>query len=105
MLLLDLLILQFALGAFDTLYHHEIKEQLPYRRGASPELRIHGIRALLYALIAVGLASFEWRGALAAVVGGVLRARDRPHARRTSSSKTARASFRRASASPTRCSR
>lgn len=66
--MLELLILQFALGAFDTLYHHEIKEQLPYRRGASAELRIHGIRALLYALIAVGLAWFEWRGALAAVV-------------------------------------
>ena len=63
--MLDLLLLQFALGAFDTLYHHEIREQLPYRRGASTELRIHGVRALIYAAIAVGLGGFEWRGWLA----------------------------------------
>lgn len=54
-----------ALGAFDTLYHHELKEQLPYRAGAGPELRIHGVRALLYAAIAAGLGWFEWRGWLA----------------------------------------
>lgn len=63
--MLDLLLLQFALGAFDTLYHHEMREQLPYRRGASAELRIHGTRALIYAVIAVGLGWFEWRGWLA----------------------------------------
>ena len=63
--MLDLLLLQFALGAFDTLYHHEMKEQLPYRRGASAELRIHGVRALIYAVIALGLGWFEWRGWLA----------------------------------------
>src|SRR5689334_9220227 len=65
--MLDLLLLQFALGAFDTIYHHEIREQLPYRRGASTELRIHGVRALIYAGIAVGLGCFEWRGWLAVV--------------------------------------
>ncbi|HEY1288336.1 MAG TPA: TIGR01777 family oxidoreductase [Burkholderiales bacterium] len=65
--MLDLLLVQFALGAFDTLYHHEIREQLPYRRGASTELRIHGVRALVYAAIAVGLGWLEWRGWLAVV--------------------------------------
>jgi hypothetical protein len=29
--MLELLLAQMALGAFDTLYHHELKEQLPYR--------------------------------------------------------------------------
>jgi hypothetical protein len=63
--MLDLLLLQMLLGAFDTLYHHEIKEQLPYRCGASAELGVHGVRALLYAIIAAGLAWFEWRGWMA----------------------------------------
>jgi len=71
MLLLDLLLVQVALGAFDTIYHHELKEQLPYRAGAAPELRIHGIRALLYALIVAGLAAFEWHGWLATVFGAL----------------------------------
>ena len=66
--MLELLLLQMLLGAFDTLYHHELKEQLPYRSGAGPELRIHGVRALLYALIAAGLAWFEWRGWLVLVL-------------------------------------
>jgi uncharacterized protein (TIGR01777 family) len=65
--MIDLLLLQFALGAFDTLYHHEMREQLPYRRGASAELRVHGVRALIYAIIAVGLGRFEWHGWLAIV--------------------------------------
>lgn len=62
MLFLDLLLAQIVLGAFDTLYHHEISEQLPYRPGAAPELRLHGARALLYAPIVAGLAAFEWHG-------------------------------------------
>ena len=69
MLLLDLLIVQVILGAFDTIYHHELKEQLPYRAGAAPELRIHGIRALLYAVVTAGLAAFEWNGWLALAFG------------------------------------
>jgi len=71
MLALDLLLLQVVLGAFDTLYHHEIKEQLPYRPGAAQELHIHGTRALLYALIVAGLAAFEWRGWLALAFGAL----------------------------------
>jgi uncharacterized protein (TIGR01777 family) len=66
--MLELLLAQMALGAFDTLYHHELKEQLPYRCGASAELRIHGMRALLYALIAAGLAGWEWHGLFAVLL-------------------------------------
>jgi uncharacterized protein len=71
MLLLDLLLAQVLLGAFDTLYHHELKEQLPYRAGAAPELRIHGVRALLYAVIVAGLVAFEWHGWLAPAFGAL----------------------------------
>jgi uncharacterized protein len=61
-MLIDLLILQIILGAFDTLYHHEMKEQLPYRPGAATELRIHGWRELVYAVITIGLAWFTLGG-------------------------------------------
>lgn len=61
-MLLDLLIVQIILGAFDTLYHHELKEQLPYRTGAALELRIHGWRELVYAVVTLGLAWFTWGG-------------------------------------------
>ncbi len=70
-MLLDLLILQVILGAFDTLYHHELTEQLPYRRGASLELRIHGMRELLYAPIVIGLAWFEWHGWFALLIAAI----------------------------------
>ena len=70
-MLLDLLILQVILGAFDTLYHHELTEQLPYRRGASLELRIHGMRELLYAPIVIGLAWFEWHGWFAPLIAAI----------------------------------
>jgi uncharacterized protein len=61
-MLIDLLIVQILLGAFDTLYHHEMKEQLPYRPGAALELRIHGWRELVYAVITLGLAWFTLGG-------------------------------------------
>src|SRR5688572_11684760 len=68
---LDLLIAQGLLGAFDTLYHHEMKEKLAYRVGSERELAIHGVRSLLYAVIFAGLALFEWRGIFALALGGI----------------------------------
>src|SRR5689334_10697713 len=62
---LDVLIIQGVLGAFDTLYHHELKEKLPYRVGAGNELAIHGVRSLLYAVIFGGLAWLRWEGLFA----------------------------------------
>jgi hypothetical protein len=69
---LDLLLIQGVLGAFDTLYHHEVREKLAYRTGAERELAIHGVRSLLYALVFGGLAWFEWLGILALLLGAIL---------------------------------
>ena len=59
---LMLMNLQGAMGAFDTLYHHEFTERLTWHRSAARELRIHGVRNFLYAYILLGLAWAEWRG-------------------------------------------
>jgi uncharacterized protein (TIGR01777 family) len=69
---LTLLVAQSVLGAFDTIYHHEIKVGLARSANAAPELRVHAIRSVLYALVFLGLAwrvfSGWWVVALVAVV-------------------------------------
>ena len=55
-LLLNLFIVQALMGAFDTLYHHELKAALPTQPAARHELQIHAIRSLLYGAIFAGLA-------------------------------------------------
>jgi hypothetical protein len=55
-----LITLQALLGALDNLWHHEITERLPVRRAASAELSLHAARELLYGLLFLGLAWFEW---------------------------------------------
>ncbi|QNM96437.1 TIGR01777 family oxidoreductase [Chitinimonas koreensis] len=67
-----LLLLQGLLGAFDTIWHHELSEALPRRPGARRELQIHSLRALLYGVLfaAIGLLQFHggWMLAVAALV-------------------------------------
>jgi len=63
-----LMALQGAMGAFDTLYHHEVSERLTWRRCAARELRLHGARNLLYALLFLAFAWSEWHGPLALVL-------------------------------------
>jgi uncharacterized protein (TIGR01777 family) len=70
-LALQLMAAQGCLGAFDTLYHHELTEALPQKPGAKQELAIHAIRALLYAVLFIGLAGWEWHGLWAIVLSGV----------------------------------
>lgn len=67
-LALALMAAQGCLGAFDTVYHHELTEALPQQAGARRELGIHAVRAMLYALLFVGLAYWEWHGLLAPVL-------------------------------------
>ena len=50
-LVFNLLSAQALLGAFDNLWHHEIKERLPSRRSAAGELALHTARELIYALV------------------------------------------------------
>jgi uncharacterized protein (TIGR01777 family) len=70
-LALQLMAAQGCLGAFDTLYHHELTETLAQRTTARKELAIHAVRALIYALLFVGLAYWEWHGFLAWALLGV----------------------------------
>jgi uncharacterized protein (TIGR01777 family) len=67
-LALQLMAAQGCLGAFDTLYHHELTETLAQRTTARKELAIHAVRALVYSMLFVGLAYWEWHGALAFVL-------------------------------------
>jgi uncharacterized protein len=71
-IVLWLLLAQCALGAYDSLWHHEITERLPYKRSARRELLLHAARESLYAVIFLGLASREWRGAWAWLLAAVL---------------------------------
>ncbi len=71
LLALQLMAFQGCLGAFDTLYHHELTEALPAREGARLELAIHAGRALLYSVLFVGLSAWAWHGAWALLLVAV----------------------------------
>ncbi|MBI3729499.1 MAG: TIGR01777 family protein [Burkholderiales bacterium] len=65
---LQLMVAQGLLGAFDTLYHHELTEALPQRASARTELGIHATRALIYSLLFIGLSAWAWHGNWAIVL-------------------------------------
>lgn len=67
-LLAALVILQIAMGAFDTLYHHELTERLAWRHSAETELRLHAVRNWFYALLFLIAAWVEPHGALAIAI-------------------------------------
>lgn len=71
LLALQLMAAQGCLGAFDTLYHHELTEALPQRSTARRELGIHAIRALIYSALFIGLSAWSWHGAWAIVLLGL----------------------------------
>jgi uncharacterized protein (TIGR01777 family) len=71
-LLWTLVALQIAMGAFDTLFHHEGTERLAWRPSQRLELKLHGVRNLLYALMFAALGWSEPRGALAWALGALL---------------------------------
>jgi hypothetical protein len=55
-------------GAFDTIYYHEIRGRLPARPEARPELRLHAARDAVYFLLFVTLPWVQWQGAWAIVL-------------------------------------
>ncbi len=61
-LLLTLLIVQALMGAFDTIYHHELTVALPAHASARSELKVHALRSVLYGVIFIGLAWFVFGG-------------------------------------------
>ena len=61
------------LGAFDTIYFHEIRGQLPaHLPGLRPELKLHAGRSVIYVAVFGTLPWFAWRGAWAFALGGLL---------------------------------
>src|SRR4051812_45914075 len=71
-LLWILVALQVAMGAFDTLYHHELTERLAWRPSQEHELELHAIRNGLYALLFLTLGLAEVHGWWAVLVMVVL---------------------------------
>lgn len=61
------------LGAFDTIYFHEIRGQLPaHLPGLRPELVLHTGRSAIYVAVFGTLPWLAWRGAWAFALGGLL---------------------------------
>ena len=71
-LLWILIAIQIVMGVFDTFYHHEFTERLAWRPSQRYELRLHGARNVLYALLFLVLGWLEVRGAWALIVIAVL---------------------------------
>lgn len=71
-LLWTMIALQMAMGGFDTFYHHEGTERLAWRPEQAREVRLHGVRNLLYALLFALLGWSEAGGALAWALLAVL---------------------------------
>ncbi|GLR13938.1 epimerase [Chitinimonas prasina] len=69
---LNLLILQGLMGAFDTLYHHELTVGLPQRPGARKELTLHAVRALLYGVVFAALAHVGFHGLWVAAIAALV---------------------------------
>jgi uncharacterized protein (TIGR01777 family) len=67
-----LIALQIAMGAFDTLYHHELTERLVWRSSQQRELKLHALRNGLYSLLFLVLAFLEVHGWWAQLVMTVL---------------------------------
>jgi len=71
-ILWSLIAVQVFMGAFDTLFHHEGTERLAWRPSQKTELRLHGIRNALYAVIFLCIAWFEPHGVFAFGLGAIL---------------------------------
>src|SRR5262245_20999590 len=68
-----LLALQGIIGAFDTLYYHEWRAQLPARgQAAASELKLHAARDFLYAVLFGTLPWLAWQGFWVLILGAVI---------------------------------
>lgn len=71
---LGLLTVQGLLGAFDTLWHHELECDLPHEPRARRELSLHSARELSYAAIFLSAGWLRWEGLWACAFIGILAA-------------------------------
>ncbi len=68
-----LLALQGCIGAFDTIYYHELRAKLVARvPGTRRELMLHAVRDFIYAFIFAALPWWSFRGGWVAVIGVAL---------------------------------
>jgi hypothetical protein len=69
---IGILLAQGCLGAFDTVYYHELRARLPGRPEARPELLLHAARDFVYAVIFATLPNLAFHGAWAALLAAML---------------------------------
>lgn len=69
-----LISVQALMGAFDNFWHHELQAQLPQRHSARYELTLHAAREAIYGVLFIGLAWWQWQGALALLLATLLAA-------------------------------
>lgn len=69
---LTILVIHGFLGAIDTVWNHEWKARLPTTPEAIEEQRIHAVRGSLLTFFFGGLAFFEWHGAWAWLLSGII---------------------------------
>ena len=73
-LLWSLIAIQIALGAFDTIYHHELTERLAWRASQRHELQLHSIRNAFYVVLFLVLGWLKVHGIWAVMTIAVLAA-------------------------------
>ena len=71
-LLWTLIAIQIVMGVFDTFYHHELTERLAWRPSQRYELKLHGVRNVMYALLFLVLGWLEVHGIFAMLIVAVL---------------------------------
>ncbi len=71
-LLWILIAIQIVMGVFDTFYHHELIERLAWRPSQRYELKLHGVRNMMYAFLFMVLGWLEVHGIFAMAIIAVL---------------------------------
>jgi hypothetical protein len=71
-IVLWLLAVQGALGAFDTIYFHEWRAQLAARPEMRSELKLHAPRSAIYGIVFCTLPWVAWTGAAGVLLAGLL---------------------------------
>jgi hypothetical protein len=68
-----LLVAQGALGAFDTIYFHELRARLPALQSrARAELFLHSLRSIIYGIFFLTLPWLSWNGGWTAALAALL---------------------------------
>ncbi|HWE44470.1 MAG TPA: TIGR01777 family oxidoreductase [Caulobacteraceae bacterium] len=73
-LVLILLLIQGALGALDTIWHHELEVALPSNPGARKELALHAARSNIYGVVFIVFGALRPGGVLAVALAALLAA-------------------------------